>query len=246
MQEDAQKPKLQVTNPIQAASEIFYKPKAVFEALSVKDNWSWIPFILLAVILFLPPYLYFSIVDFDWWLDSAVMPSLENLSPVEQENRLAMYSPAQTQLTSALSPAIGMIVIYAIKAFYFSMMTKNDTKSVHGFTDWYGAMLWIAMPMLVSSLIALLLLTFQESGAQLSGAILYPLSLAFLFNIDMASAIFPLLSSVSVDSIWIIFLGYTCVRTWTNFSQNRAIVVAIIPALLTWSIGIASAIFMQS
>lgn len=238
---------LKVTNPFQAASEIFYKPKAVFEALSVRDNWSWIPFLLLAIILFLPPYLYFGIVNFDWWLDAAIMPSLENLSPAEQENRLAIHGgQVQTQLTNALAPAISIIILSAIKAFYLTLMTKNDEKSIHGFTDWYGAVLWIAMPVLVSALFALLLLTFQEPGAQISSAIIAPLSLAFLFGTDMSSPWFSLMSIISLDSFWMIFLAYVCLRTWTQFSQVRAIIVALIPALFTWSLTIATAMIMQS
>ena len=101
-------------------------------------------------------------------------------------------------------------------------MTKNDEKSIHGFTDWYGATLWMAMPMLVSSLVSLVLLTFQEPGAEISAAILAPLSLAFILGTDMASPWFNLLTIVSIDSIWLIFLAYVCVRTWTNFSQTRA------------------------
>jgi hypothetical protein len=245
MQDKQTKAHLQVSNPIQAASEIFYNPRAVFEALSVRDNWSWIPFLLLGIILFLPPYLYFGVVNFDWWLDTAIMPSMANLSPAEQENRLAMYGASQTQITSAIMPAVSLIIVYAIKAFYFSMMTKNDEKSIHGFTDWYGATLWMAMPMLVSSLVSLVLLTFQEPGAEISAAILAPLSLAFILGTDMASPWFNLLTIVSIDSIWLIFLAYVCVRTWTNFSQTRAAVVALIPAIFAWSLGIATAIFMQ-
>ena len=58
---------LSVTNPFQAASEIFYKPTQVFEAISVKDNWSWIPFIIVTAVAILPLYLYFNLVDFEWY-----------------------------------------------------------------------------------------------------------------------------------------------------------------------------------
>jgi hypothetical protein len=245
MQENPMKPALSVTNPIQAASEIFYKPKAVFEALSVRDNWSWIPFLLLCFILFLPPYLYFGIINFDWWLDNAIMPSIADLSPAEQENTLAMYGPVQTQITSAITPAISLVIIYAIKAFYLSMMTKNDEKSIQGFTDWYGACLWIAMPMLLTALVSLLLLTFQSTGAEISTSYLSPLSLAFILGTDMSSPWYSLMTILSVDGFWIIFLGYVCLRAWTNFSQKRAAIVALIPAMLVWIIGVSTAVYMQ-
>ena len=122
--------KTELSNPIQAASEIFYKPLSVFNALSVRENWSWIPFVLVTVILFIPPYLYFGLVDFDWWVDVAMMPNFEDMPPSQQENMLAQYNPAQMQWTGGLSSSVILIFIFAIKAFYFSMMTRDDEKSV--------------------------------------------------------------------------------------------------------------------
>ena len=43
-----------VTNPIQACSEVFVRPRAVFEALKTRNNWSWVPFIPTAIIGSLP------------------------------------------------------------------------------------------------------------------------------------------------------------------------------------------------
>ncbi|MFT6270860.1 MAG: hypothetical protein ACJAVV_003699 [Alphaproteobacteria bacterium] len=246
MQDHHKEQTLEISNPIQAASEIFYKPKAVFDALSVRENWSWIPFILLCVILFIPPYLYFGLVDFDWWLDVAIMPTFADLPPSQQENMLTQYSPSKMQLTIGITSSVSLIVIYAIKAFYFSMITRNDNKGVQGFTDWFGAMWWIAMPMLVNALLSLILLTFQDSGTQIEGSILAPLSLAFLFSVDMASPWFSLLSDIRIDVIWSIGLAYICVRSWTNFNQVRALITAIFPAAFFWVMLIITALVTQS
>lgn len=225
-----------VSNPIQAASEIFYKPRAVFNALGTKDNWSWIPFILLVTILFAPPYLYYGLVDFNWWLDLAIAPSLEDYPPSQQKNMLAHYSPSQMQFTGGLSSSLLLILIYAVKAFYFSMSTRNDEKSVQGFTDWYGATWWMAMPILINAFISLVLLTFQDSGAQVSMAILAPLSLAYVFGIDMASPWFSLFIDLRLDVFWSMWLSYICISSWTQFSKTKALIIAIIPAAVYWTI----------
>jgi hypothetical protein len=242
MPDNNPQPTLEVSNPVQAASELFYKPKAVFEALSLRDNWSWVPFILVSIILFIPPYLYFGIVDFDWWLDVAIMPSLSDLPPSQIENMLAQYNPGNMQLTIGITSSLSLIVIYAIKAFYFSMVTRNDDKGVQGFTDWYGATWWMAMPMLINSLLSLILLTFQGSGTQIEGSLLAPLSLAFLFSVDMASPWFSLLCDLRIDIIWSIGLAYICLRSWTNFSQTRAMITAIFPAAFFWALLIIGAL----
>jgi hypothetical protein len=233
---------LAVTNPIQAISVIFYRPKMVFTALSVKENWSWIPFFLLSVVLFLPPYLYFSIVDFEWWLNAAIMPTLSDFPPSLQENALAQYSSALMQLTYGLASSLSLIWLYVIKALFFTIVTRNDDKSIQGFSDWYGATWWMAMPMLVNSLLSLILLTFQDPGAQINSTMLAPLSIAFLFSIDMSSPWFDMLSDIRLDVIWSIWLGYVCLRTWTNFSQARAFITAIFPAAFLWTILIVTAI----
>lgn len=242
MNEEKPTSEITLNNPIQAASEIFYKPLSVFNALSVRENWSWIPFILVAFILFIPPYLYFGLVDFDWWLDAAMMPSLEDLPPSQQENILAQYSPSQMQWTGGLSSSLILLLIYALKAFYFSMMTRDDEKNVQGFTDWYGAMWWMAMPMLLNALVSLILLTLHDPGAQLSAAVIAPLSVAFVLGTDMASPWFNLFVDLRIDVIWSILLGYVCVKSWTNFSQTKALIVAIIPAVFYWLILIIAAL----
>lgn len=229
MQENKPKPIIVLSNPIQAASEIFYKPTQVFNALSVRDNWSWIPFLFVAIILFIPPYLYFGLVDFNWWLDTAVLPSLDDMPPSQQENMLAQYTPATMQLTMGLSSSLLLVLIYAVKAFYFSMMTRNDEKSVQGFTDWYGAMWWMAMPMLVNALLSLVLLTIQAPGAQVSSAILAPLSVAFILGLDMASPWYSLLVDLRLDVLWSIWLGFICINSWTHFTQTKALIIAIAP-----------------
>ena len=232
------KPTSEITlsNPIQAASEIFYKPFSVFNALSVRENWSWIPFILVALILFMPPYLYFGLVDFDWWLDAAILPSLEDYPPSTQKDMLAFYSPVRSQWVVGLSSSLGLILIYALKAFYFSMMTRDDEKSVQGFTDWYGAMWWMAMPMLLNALVSLVLLTLYDPGAQLSVAVIAPLSVAFALGTEMASPWFNLFIDLRIDVLWSIWLGYVCVRSWTHYGQTRALVIAAIPAAFYWVI----------
>jgi hypothetical protein len=236
-------PELRVTNPIQAASEIFYKPKDVFDALAVRDNWSWIPFILLMVILFIPPYLYFGVVDFDWYINTAIAPTLEDMAPAQQESMLSFYTPNQMQLTVGISIIVSGIIMSAIVAFYYAMTTKNDPKSVQGFTDWYGAMWWMTMPGIINALIALVLLTFQSSGAEINIAITNPLSLAYILGVEMSSDWFGLLTTLRLDTIWMIYIGVVCLQSWTNFSRNKAILIASIPTIVILLIMFAVAAF---
>ncbi len=238
VEEQAETKHLQVTNPLQAASEIFYKPKGVFEALALKDNWSWIPFLLLSAVLFLPPYLYFSLVDFDWWREILVNKQLPDASPAERDNMGSFIQIGQMQWTYALGAALGPIIFHGIIGFYYSFFTRNDEKSVHGFTDWYGAMWWIAMPTLVNSLISLILLSLSEAGGQIETAIIAPLSLAYIFGVSISSQWFDLLVSIRLDFIWSVYLGALLLTTWTNFTFLKSLLIAAIPSLVIWTISL--------
>lgn len=230
--EDKQNTKssLEVNNPLTALTEIFYKPKAVFDALAVKENWSWLPFILLAVVLFFPSYLYFSVVDFDWWRENLTQAMFGDLSPAEQDNYMGSMTLSVTQLSDAITNAIVYPIIgYAFIALYYNVVTRNDEKSVQGFSDWYGAMWWMAMPSLIAALISIVILTLQEPNSQLIDAIRYPLSLAYLFNSSVGSPHNGVLIMLRLDLLWSIYLGYVCLKSWTQFSTQKAAIVALTP-----------------
>ncbi|WP_395342339.1 YIP1 family protein [Ningiella sp. W23] len=232
-------PELEVTNPIQAASEIFYKPTAVFDAIAVKDNWSWIPFLLVVITAAIPAYLYFNIVDFDWYKNAVALAQNPEGSPAEIEAFANYMELGSTQIITALSVAIGFPIIMAILAGYFTLCTRNDEKSVHGYTDWYGAMWWMSMPTVINSLLACIVLAMQDPGAQISQAVLAPLSVAFVIGAEIGDKWINLLTGIAIHSFWGIFLGMVCLRSWTNFSQSKALIIAIIPSLLLWGLTIA-------
>ncbi|WP_371192868.1 YIP1 family protein [Glaciecola sp. SC05] len=227
---------LTVSNPLQAASEIFYHPRAVFNALSVKDNWSWIPFILVLAVSAVPVYLHFNIVDFEWYrVALATMQSPEG-SPAEIEALSNNITFGMTQLITLLSIALGVPIFMVLLAGYFTLWTRNDEKSIHGFTDWYGATWWMAMPSIINALLACLYLMTQEAGTEISQSALAPLSVAFAFGTEMTDKWYGMLSSIRLDTFWTMMLAAICLNSWTNFSMTKAIVVAAIPNTLIWTL----------
>nr|WP_136249791.1 YIP1 family protein [Ningiella ruwaisensis] len=233
---------LEVTNPFQAASEIFYKPTNVFKALAVKDNWSWIPFILIILVSCAPAYLYFSVVDFDWYATQAALMQNPEGSPAELEAMKNFMEPGSTQMFVILAVVIGTPIVFAILAGYYTLVTRNDEKSLQGFTDWYGAMWWMALPAVISAVISSLYLVMQPIDAQIPQSAMAPLSLAFLFGIDMSHSLYGLLESIRLDTFWSIALGAIALNTWTNFSMLKSIIIAIIPGAIVWSITLAVAL----
>lgn len=224
----------QVTNPIQAASEIFYKPRAVFDAIAVKDNWSWVPFLLVVAMSALPAFLYFNLVDFDWYKNMIATMQLPEGSPAEIEAFANTMEMGSTKIITLVSVAVGLPIVMAILAGYFALWTRNDEKSIHGFTDWYGATWWMAMPTLINALLACMYIAMQDPGTALNQAALSPLSLAFIAGTEMSDKWFGLLSSIRIDSIWTIVLGGICLKSWTNFSLQKSMIVAALPSAIIW------------
>lgn len=222
----------EVSNPIQACNDIFLKPNGVFKAIGEKDNWSWLPFFIVVIFATVPGYLYFGIVDFDWFQTMQIQQSMPDASPAEIESYKAASSASMNQKIVLFSGFIGLVVIAAIQALYHTLVTRNDEKSIHSFLDWYGAQWWMFLPSVINALVACALILLLESGAQESEAILAPFSLAYIFGVEKSSAAFSLLLSIRLDSLWSIYLASVCLSQWTNFSKQKSIIVAVIPTLV--------------
>jgi len=231
-----QTPTNQISSPFTAITEVFYNPRAVFDTLSVKDNWSWIPFILIVAVSLIPGYLYFNTVDFSWYAQTSAMMALPEGSPAEIEAIANTMTVGLLSTTTLISVPLGLIIVVAILGGYYTLWTRNDEKSVHGFTDWYGAMWWIMMPTLISSVLACLYIAMQPVGSQIAQSAMAPLSLSFILGLDMTNTWYALLESIRLDTFWSMALAVYCLKSWTNFSTAKSIIVALIPNAVIWAI----------
>jgi hypothetical protein len=233
---------LTVTNPIQACNDIFMKPSEVFRSLSVKDNWSWVPFFLIAIVSVLPAYLYFGVIDFDWYVDAQLAASSADLAPAQVEAQRSMMGTAESSRFFALIfTPIMLIIVSAIAALYFTIITRNDEKSVHSFFDWYGMQWWTMMPYLIGTVVSLGILVMQDPGVQLSPSVMAPLSLGYVLGLEVGNPWLSFMNEIRVDRIWGVLLAAYCLQQWTNFSKTKSYVVAAIPSLFVLLIMLAAA-----
>ncbi|RDV25190.1 YIP1 family protein [Alteromonas aestuariivivens] len=224
-----------VSNPLQACKDIFLRPNGVFRALAAKDNWSWFPFIIVAVVSVLPNYAYLNTVDFDWYRDLLITAQYDQISPAEQDQIRAQLTPQSVLVFATVATVLGYIIINAIVAAYLNIVTRSDEQNVHGYMDWYGFSWWTAMPVVVNCLLALVLMMFT-SNPQTSPNILTPLSAAFVFGIEMDSPYHNFAQAIRLDSFWSIYLTIVGISQWTSFSVKKAAVIAITPYALIWGL----------
>lgn len=224
-----------VTNPLQACNDIFYRPNGVFKAVDEHNNWSWLPFFIVVIVAVLPNYFYASFVDINWYQDLIIQMQYADQSPAEQDMFRQNMTRDAITMFSTVGTVVGLIVINTIIATYLNLVSKSDEENIKGFTDWYGFTWWVTLPILINSLFAMFLL-FMADDHQVLPTIAAPLSLAYLFSIDMASPWFNLAQSIRLDSFFAIYLTAVGVSQWTRFTTRKSALIAVAPSAVIWGI----------
>lgn len=223
-----------VTNPFQACLHIILKPNGVFEVLEDAKNWSWIPFLLLSAATIIPSYLYFGAVNFDWYLDVTQAVQTANLSPAEIEAQRAFFTKDTAKIGVYTTP-IFLIVASAVLALYLNLATKGDEENINGFTDWFGFAWWVSIPSIIGGILSTLLL-LAASSDEINPAIISPTSLAYIFGLRPDHEWFGLLQSISLVTIWSIYLTAVGVNRWTDLGSKKSSIIAVLPYALIASI----------
>jgi hypothetical protein len=226
----------QVSNPFQAMKDIFIKPNQVFATISEIHNWSWIPFICISVISSLPIYMYFNFVDFSWYTEFMVQSMAGDLSPAEQNSfRSMMSDQAQSLWTGVFGSIFMLLLSNAIMALYLNIVTKADEECVQGYTDWYGFTWWVSIPIIFSSLIAVVVVLLAQDN-QLTPVSMAPTSLAFIFSVEMNSPWASLMQGIRLESFWVMYLIAVGLSRWTQLPIKKTYAIAIGPYVLIWAV----------
>jgi hypothetical protein len=229
---------------LQACSEIFIKPKDVFTALKTANNWAWVPFFLVVIFAVLPSYLYFSSVD-QVYYENLLRNSadFQDLSPAEIDASLSFVKVEQLAWAMPIGTIIGILIVNAIMAIYYKLVTQSDEENLAGFTDWYGAMWWIGMPTIIGSLISILMILISNDGSgQIDIGVLNTTSIGYIFGVGMDSAWFNLANSARIESLLSFYIGAVAIGTWTRFSFNKCLLLAGIPYLVIYGVWIVTLI----
>ena len=230
----------QVTNPIQACNDIFFRPAAVFEALKTHNNWSWLPFIIVSILAILPNYLYFSSVDPTWYTEyvSTTHADFQDLSPAEIDTIMQFQQPDTLALWGGIGGIVGLIIINAIVAVYYNLVTRSDEENVMGFTDWYGATWWMAMPIVIGSLASVLAILLTNNAGQIELQAISATSLAFIFGVGIDSHWFNFLNAIRIETFLSIYIAACAIGTWTRFTFQKSVLLAAIPTIVVYGLSL--------
>lgn len=224
-----------VNNPFSACYAVLFKPNQVFAILARVQNWSWIPFLLMMVMSVLPAFIYFNLVDFDWYREFIIHQQFADVSPAEQENVRRSLTPGGMITLTLVTSALGMLALNALLAVYLNAMARLDEEQVHGFGDWFGLSWWLSLPAVAGNLLSLLVLMVSGNPHH-SPADLSVTSLSFWLSVPMESPWFSLTQVIRLESLWSIYLTAVAISQWTRISSNTAWRIAMAPYVVVWGL----------
>jgi hypothetical protein len=232
-----------LSNPFQACKNIVLKPNGVFAKIKTTDNWSWVPFFLVAGATFLTIYSYLNVVDINWFIDSMLQLIAKDVSPAEvKAMRDGMEQGNVLLFSLSLGLMFKIVLFNAFMAAYLNQCAKMDEVCVQGFTDWFGFCWWISLPLVAVQLLTCVVIWFSQSP-QLSQTVLELTSLAFIFSVDIRSPWFGLFESLKLEYIWIIYLTTVGLSQWTSLAKKQIYRIAIGPYVLIWGLWLLLLLF---
>ena len=217
------------------AVNILTSPSEAFAALEQKPTKLFpLALILLSSVAVL--FWYFSIVDFEWYVDDALSQS-GNLSAEQLENaRDAMLgmSPTTFRLFGVLGSTVGILAMYVLQAGYLSMASAlNGDK--YRFGHWFSVISWSNLPYLLGTIGMAVTILLSPNG-QISAYDLNPLTLANLgMNSDNAS-VATILNALNLTMFWSLGLTALAYHQWLQASWLKTLSIVLAPYLLIFGI----------
>ncbi|MBV1908690.1 MAG: YIP1 family protein [Kangiellaceae bacterium] len=222
-----------VTGNLAILTNIFTSPSTAMG--QIQTNYS-VAFPMLLVILLSAVvwFSYYSMVDYEWFVDYIVETTAGDLSKSEQDQtRAGMSMMPQSVMGSitAVTAAIAVALIYVVQAVYF-LIVSNVNNDGYEFKQWLSFVTWTSLPVLLT-ILAMFAMLFSSSTGQIAPDALNPLSLnELIFGLDPSKGIGKLLSTIHLPQLWslaIMVIGYS---VWTKKSTSASSMIVLTPFVL--------------
>jgi|GEM_PF-827115 len=219
-----------------AMTDIIASPSKVFDEIKQHTSWLWWA-LLVNVLMALAVYAYFySWVDFPWLVEETIrnVPA-ENRAEAAEMIREFMQ-PGTSMIISLLFIVLVTFVMYLIQAVYLNLVNKVTAGANIKFGQWFAFSAWVNFVGIFAS-IASLVVILMAANNQLSSTELQPLSLnALLVHAQPGETWATWATSISLISIWTVFLTALGFRRWTGVSTGKSWLIALTPWVLVFGI----------
>lgn len=211
--------------------DIFLQPGPVLAKQYEKPN-GWLPVLLLAVAASAFSYLYFSKVDGEWFMRTAIEREGREMTR-QQLDAMSAAGGSSAMLTwpSTIGALVGTVVFQMVVALYYMLAGKLSGLAV-GFKQGLGLAGWSAMPALIGTLLGIYG-TFGMSPQTFVDALSLTTIDPMLLQLPPESPWKTLATSSSFLTLWTIGLAALGWRLWNRGgSWGGAILVAALPQAL--------------
>lgn len=212
------------------AINIFTAPAEAFEELRQRPS-KLFPLALVLISSMAVMFWYFSIVDFDWYVDDTL--SVLNLSGDELEGaRDAMLSMSQSsfRMFGVLGGTAGILIISVLQAAYLSLISALIGDRFK-FSHWFSLIVWTGLPYLLA-VVGMAVTIILSPNGQLSAYALNPLTLANLGMQSSNDSVMTFLNAMNLTLLWSLVLVVMGYKQWLEASYLKALSVVLAPYLL--------------
>jgi hypothetical protein len=211
-------------------------PTAAFEELRERPR-SLFPLIVVLICVIGSSFWYYSVVDIEWFKDQMFSANADMQKMNDEQRAAAASMMTRTPLlwSSVIGAGIAIPVVFALQSLYFLLAAKI-TKMPQGFKHWFSLVCWTAMPVVISTVVALILILLRDND-QISPSILQPLSLnALVANRPMGAPGYTWFEAVHIPGILSWILAIIGVRTWSRRSWGFASAVVLVPIVAIYGV----------
>lgn len=227
---------------IAIAINILTSPAEAFRALEARPTKIF-PLALVLLSTSAVLFWYYSIVDFDWFVDDT-LSQLNNLSEAQQADaraRMLSMSPTMFKWFGLLGSTFGLLGMYIIQSAYLSMASALIGDK-YRFSHWFSIIVWTNLPAVLGAIGMMVTILLSPNG-QLSVYDLNPLTLANLGMSSANSSVQTLMNSLNLLMFWSIGLTVMAYKQWVQASWPRTLSIVLAPYLLILGIWSYFAVF---
>jgi hypothetical protein len=212
-------------------------------AKAFRDTWAksraWLP--LLAVlggtaVIYL---LYFSTVDFGWFVDHTLNASPE-LSDDQREMARNVLNPTTMMVSTTLLTVIATPLLFAVFALYYLLASQVLGHKVP-YGKWFAFCVWCSVPRLI--VFPLMLYQIASSQGRVAIEELSMVSFNYLFFRQPNDHVWAgLANAIDLTTVWSAVISVIGFRVWTGATWRTSVVVNAIPLAAfygLWAIKIA-------
>ena len=214
--------------------DILIAPNQVFGRLKEKPAW-FLPWLLVFLMTASVQLGFFSLVDSEYLLDQLVEQSLQP-GIAERDLRAALQVQVDNKtlliVSSVVGVFIGLLLIMAIKAAYFLLVSKLSDKVI-SYKSWYSLAAWCSVPGIFTAFAAWLVIL--SSGGMIDINALNPLNLDFL-TANREGVFSSWLRAIDLMAIWGLYLAILGYQSFTSCSTTKASVIVLTPYVLVFGI----------